>query len=280
MDWPKIKNILLLLLLVTNVVLGIMLFVDFSNYYVDTEKQLETVLDFYDENGLSVENRKLEFPNVIQSVEVDFESYELNNQSIVENPFFSFNAMRLILGDAMKFQIKEDVFSAAVNGKLNRLVQNYYYKPGFRDLEQVESWMQQAMKDLKMNAFYVPISYNKYDGYYIVEAKQAVDEVAIDESEIFFWFKDSDLVGIKIKNPSKIEKYNTGMYDIIGLDLALYQGFHRIKEKESIVDIRLVYKLNDVNLISKEIVKGEALPYYRIELESGKRYYFEALKSE
>lgn len=278
MDWPKIKNILLGLLILANVTLGVMLFIDFSNFYVDGRNQLNTVFQFYEDNGITIQNKEMRFPKGISSVIADFEWYKMTNESLVTGELFDFEEMKSLLGKNMKFQVKERTLSFAKDSKMNRLIYNFAYNPGFRDLNLVKKLVADAAKALALKEDYEAISYNKYQGYLVVEAKQKVDLVLMEESHAYFWFKDQEFVGMKCVNPVKITENYEIMYDIMSLDVALYKNFHKVENKEPIVAISLVYKLNDTGLIGREIVKGEALPYYRIEMLSGKVYYFEALE--
>lgn len=278
MDWPKIKNILLGLLLLANVTLGVMLFIDYRNFYVDERNQLNTVIQFYKDNGIPIQKKALDFPKGISSVIADFEWYEISNESLVKSELFDFDKMKSILGPNMKFQVKQRSLSFAKDSKMNRLIYNFTYNPGFRDLDLVQKLVSGVEKSVALKEDYEAISYNKYEGYLVVEVKQKVDLVLMEESRAYFWFKEEQFVGMKCINPVKITENYEIMYDIMSLDVALYKNFHKVENKESIVDISLVYKLNDTGLIGREIVKGEALPYYRIEMLSGKVYYFEALE--
>lgn len=278
MDWPKIKNILLGLLILANVTLGVMLFIDYSNFYVDDHKQLNTVIQFYKDNDIRIQNTLVDFPKKISSVIADFEWYKVTNESLVTGELFDFNQVKRLLGTNMKFQVKQRNLSFAKDSKMNRLVYNFGYTPGFRDLDVVQKLVGDVEKAIALTEDYEAISYNKYEGFIVVEAKQKVDLVLMEESRAYFWFKDGAFVGMKCVNPVKITENYEIMYDIMSLDVALYKNYHKIERKEPIVDISLVYKLNDTGLIGREIVKGEALPYYRIEMLSGKVYYFEALE--
>lgn len=278
MDWPKIKNILLVLLITTNVVLGVMLFLDYQNFYMNDDDTLKSVLGFYSENEMPILVDSMAYPRKIYSISTDFSGYVVNNKSIANNELFDVAKMHALLGDDMKFYVRGKSVSISENGKLNRIVQNFIYKPGYRQVEDVSHLLEGFSEKLGLKEHYTPISYNKYEGYIVIEIKQSVEEILLDESTGYLWFKEGRFVGMQLSNPSKIKVNYDVMYDIIGIETALYKGFHRIDLKEPVVSIELVYKFNDADFVSGEIVKGDPLPYYRIEMKSGKNYYFEALK--
>lgn len=278
MDWPKIKSILLVLLVITNVVLGIMLFLDYQNFYVNKEDTLKTVLEFYEENERPVLVSDLEYPSKIYSITTDFSGYAISNKSVANNALFDMSKIQALLGNEMRYYVRGKSISIAKTGKLNRTIQSYVYKPGLRQTEDIRSMFESVEGGIGLKESYMPISYNQYEGYVVVEAKQSVKDILVDESTGYFWFKEGVFVGMQLMNPSKIKVNYNVMYDIIGIDTALYKGFHKITVKEPVVSIELFYKFNDADLFSGEIVKGDPLPYYRVETKSGKIYYFEALK--
>ncbi|MGX8796428.1 hypothetical protein ACR6HW_10130 [Fusibacter sp. JL298sf-3] len=281
MDWPKIKTVLLVLLVFTNVILAVMLIQSHYNFNVLGDKKIEEIKAFYAENGMKILDERLTFPSNINAVRLNFESYDFGESTLKQNKLFDMDKLKTYFSPKQQRVSTSDTFIISDTGKWHRKTKGHVYEADSHDVDAVEAQFEIVRAFMKQTDFkleFTPVSMMTEANTVVIEAKQSTQGILIEEVTAYFWVQNDRVVSFKLSKPAKITNDYLRSYDIITIDLALYRGIHLFKRKEDIVDIALVYRLNNSDL-TDTIVSGEALPYYRIKTTSGAVYFFEAVES-
>lgn len=283
MDWPKIKTILIFVLLVTNIVLGVTYISDQQRYETEIRDNLQDVIKLYANKGIKITANPLEFPRTLRSVNIQFRTFDA---SLIER----------LLGEASTFdgekyssepftvELDETKLIYADQAHYNRIIQDKYANIfQFRQIEidEERQLLAQTFLDrIGMGNIYDDVIWREIGDYTLATYEQHYEGVTLIESAASLWIYNGEIVGFVAENQVNISDTVGAKYDIISVDRALYSLLPKIDQREAIEVIEIVYKLNDDNLLVSDLVLGEAFPYYRIVLSSGMEYHIRAVANQ
>ncbi len=283
MDWPKIKSILIIVLLITNVMLGYTYVREQKRFEVEEKNNIEGVIQLFENKGVVIKPKNLVFPRSIKSINVDFETYGQSNVDALLGNDYIFDGEKYISGDQFVL-LGETHILYANDAHYSRIVQDDL--SSLRQFtEVVDEAVVKSLND-KVDAFltrggfalnYDAIEVMKLGDYKLVKLLQNYDNYLFEESKTFIWFYDDAIIGFKRDNTINISATPGSKYDIISIDRILYTLLPKLQKGEVIESVSVIYKLNDESLLVSDLVLGEALPYYRIVLKSGVSYHVRAV---
>lgn len=283
MDWPKIKTILIIVLLVTNLMLGYTYFKEQQRFEEESKNNLEDVITLFKNKGVDVKATKLKFPESIKSVNISFETFDVTKVDALLGSEYSFDGEKYVSGDAFVI-IGETLIVYAEMDHYGRISQDTL--PSLTQFDAIKN--ETVMNNLtdKSDEFLTKsgfkVDYDVIEGfqlgrYTLIKMVDLYEKYKFEESKTMIWFYDDEIVGFKKENDVNISTTPGSKYDIISIDRVLYGLLPKLKVGEVIENISVIYKLNDESLLVTNLVLGEALPYYRIVLESGEEYHIRAV---
>lgn len=284
MDWPKIKTYLIVLLIATNLLLAFVIIQDLLLFKPLHESNMEDMLSYLKSQQISVELDDLTFPRQIQAVYLDFlpltedkiGAYLGENYDMDEEGFF-YNTSHVVAHS-------DHVIIWAEFAHLNRIIHDsesnlLTFEP-VEDIELREKFESQTLEFLKNEPHDIEYYISKVlelGSYNVVFLRQAYQGITVEESKALVWFYDDEIVGFKQSWPANISANAYASYDILSIERALFLTFHQFKPNDSIIDVSIVYKLNDQSLLVSDLISGEALPFFRFQMQSGAIYYVQAV---
>lgn len=285
MDWSKIKNILIVLLIATNLMLGFIIIEDRALYRQANATNLQDILTLYDENNIELMVNEFDFPKVISSIQLDFERIPESMVSDLLGPGFKYDGEKYTLEDEIiilrEMEIlwsKETHFSRVSRDD----AQNLRWFETVEDPEVISKTFE------AINAFELA---NNLDfqfenavvqglgNYQFVIMRHERNDLIVEEAKVVYWIHDQEVIGFKLSWPVNIGSADAPNYDIISVDHALYSVMSNFRAGDIIEDISLVYKLNDQSFQVSDLISGEALPYYRFITDRGLIYYVQAVET-
>lgn len=284
MDWPKIKTILIFVLIITNILLGYSYNKEKIRFQVEQEDNLQDVIKLYASKGVEIKAKKLEFDSEIRSVNVSFDAYDVSHVDLLLGNEYQFDGNIYVSGD----QFVSLTDSSILYGKeahKDRIVLDH--EASFRlakDVKNTEKEMyiekaQQFIKEHGFDTLKGDHEVLELGNYRLVKMTQSFDGVKFQESKTMVWFFEEEVVGFKRENIINISDTAGTKYDIISIDKILYGLLPKLNEGDVIESISIIYKLNDESLLVTDLVIGEALPYYRIVTKSREEYHIRAVVS-
>ncbi len=284
MDWSKIKTVLIVALVITNLLLGGIIINEKATYTKEREENLENVIALLKSKSIGISQMTFDFPKTIDSIEVEYETYD---DDVVES----------LLGadyryeDGVYFNNKAQVTLS--NTKLSYETDEASQMPLDFDLEKQAIQTQTLSDNYKEMIENLMTSWGFDQAYTISSGEQYGDYVSIDLNEYYksYQLEDAKMTLIINTQSQEVVKFNrtwirildnnmTSKYDIIAVDKALFSVLPSLNQGDEIDAIQLIYKLNDSNLIVSNLISGEALPYYLITTETGEHYYVEAMSEQ
>jgi len=283
MDWPKIKTILIVVLLVTNLMLGYTYFKEQQRFEEENKNNLEDVITLFKNKGVEVKATKLKFPDTIKSVNISFETFDMTKVDALLGSEYTFDGEKYVSGKEFVI-IGETLIVYAKTGHYGRISQDNL--PSLTQFDTINN--ETVMKKFKnksddfLTKSGFRIDYDVIEGfqlgrYTLVKMFDLHEKYKFEESKTLIWFYDDEIVGFKKENDVNISTPPGSKYDIISIDRVLYGLLPKLKVGDIIENISVIYKLNDESLLVTNLVLGEALPYYRIVLESGEEYHIRAV---
>lgn len=285
MDWPKIKNVLIVLLIATNLMLGFIIIEDQALYRQANASNLQDILQLYDENDIALMQDEFDFPDEIASIQLDFERIPETMVSDLLGPGFMYDGEKYTRDDEIVILDEMEIIWSK---------QTHYSRVSSDD-EQNLRWFEpvedpDVLKETLeiINTFKVAggfdsefekIEVKTLGHYQIVTMKHMRNNLIIEEAKMIYWIHDGEVVGFKKSWPVNIGSSDVTNYDIISVDRALYSVMVNFKAGDSIQGITIVYKLNDQSFQVSDLISGEALPYYRFKTDQGKIYYVQAVET-
>lgn len=255
LEWSKIKNVLIILILITNVILISILLNERFSFRDENVNHLELIIEFLDQKNITVELESFAFPDRLESVYV--ESIFLNEGYVTwRNPYYRGT---LPLWDIAQRPVYfKDLSGSSAESEPLKVVKNFI-----------------ASHDLDVNyEYYGHYSYSNAD---IMVMSQFYNGIPLDESKAFFWVENGAVQGYFLNSPFKILSTGDIKYDIMPLEYALYLLLNVFQPGDVIESIYLVYKLNDESLLIEDLVSGEMTPFYRLTLKDGRVFYKQAV---
>lgn len=286
MDWPKIKNIIIGLLVITNLMLGFIIMEDLILFNSMRTSNIRDVMTLYHQNGIdsSVDLEELRFPLSVSSVELEFIPIPEQTIQLFLGPGYVAESNRFLNENSVVYHNRM-AFVWALTAHEGRVLQDKGQNlRWFKTLSEAES---QALVLLAEEFFtqksveveYDLVSARQLGDYSLVELVQTVNGLILEENRTLIWLYQDEVVGYKLSWPVTVHGTDVAKYDIIQLDAALYSALSYLSEGDSIEDISLVYKLNDSRFQVSNLISGEALPYYRIQTVKGEIVYIQAVET-
>ena len=284
MDWPKIKTILIFVLIITNILLGYSYNKEKIRFQVEQENNLQDVIKLYASKGVEIEAKKLEFDSEIRSVNVSFDAYDVSHVDLLLGNEYQFDGNIYVEGDQFVFLTDSSILYGKEAHRDRvildheaslRLAKNVTIDEKELYVKKAQQFIEEhGFKTLKGNSEVLELG-----KYRLVKMTQNFEGVEFQESKTMIWFFEEDVVGFKRENIINISDTAGTKYDIISIDKILYGLLPKLNEGDVIESINIIYKLNDESLLVTDLVIGEALPYYRIVTKSGEEYHVRAVVS-
>lgn len=284
MDWPKIKTILIGVLIITNLILGFSYINEQNRYETDNENNLSDVLALYKNKNIDVSQADLGYPKSMLSANVELETFDvaligkiLGDDYSVKNDSFLTETHTLIFDDTHLLYYDNNHSSRVKQDGVSSLSQ-------FRlttDEEKRQNRMMLAKTYLESINY--PLFYDAYEvstlgKYTLISFYKSYNGYRFEESKTMIWLYYDEIIGLKGENILKNTITQGTKYDIISVDKVLYGILPDIEAGDRIVELTLIYKLNDESLLVSDLIMGEALPYYKIVLKSGQQFHVNAIQ--
>lgn len=255
LEWSKIKNVLIVLILITNVILISVLLSEQFSFRDENINHLELMIEFLEGKDITMNSESFVFPETVESVYV--ESVFSNDGYITwRNP--SFRGTLPLWDIAHNPIFIKDLSESSEGCESLKVVQNFM-----------------SSQDLNLHyEYYSRFSYTSAD---IIVMSQFHNGIALDESKAFFWVEEGAVQGYFLNSPFEILSTGDIKYDIMPLEYALYLLLNVFQSGDVIDSIYLVYKLNDESLLIEDLVSGEMTPFYRLTLKDGRTFYKQAV---
>lgn len=279
MDWPKIKTILIGVLLVTNILLGVTFYQSHMRFRSDQKEQLERVLELMAKKDVHLYGVSLDFPTYLNSIDV---AYEKNREAIIEK----------LLGSDYEVSGNQYMRGRATV-TLSEIALYYEKKPistkvydntlpsedvvDVSELEIIHDATKGFLSDLSLEEDYVFERTYIRNGYTVVTARQVYKDYVMEDALMIIVLDEDEVVGFRRIWLDINSDLSGNKYDIISVDRALYVTLPDLSEGDVISDVSISYKLNDSSSVVSNLISGEALPFYRIETQAGNTYYVRAI---
>lgn len=286
MDWPKIKNIIIGLLVITNLMLGFIIMEDLILFNSMRTSNIRDVMTLYHQNGIdsSVDLAELRFPLSVSSVELEFIPIPEQTIQLFLGPGYVAESNRFINESSVVYHDRM-TFVWALTAHEGRVLQDKGQNlRWFKTLSEAESQTlfllaEEFFDQKSVEVEYDLVSARQLGDYSLVELVKTVNGLILEENRTLIWLYQDEVVGYKLSWPVTVHGTDVAKYDIIQLDAALYSALSYLSEGDSIEDISLVYKLNDSRFQVSNLISGEALPYYRIQTVKGEIVYIQAVET-
>ncbi len=285
MDWPKIKSMLIVLLVVTNIILVFFVWQDSVTFDDYQGIQYEDVITFLGENNVKVDFGEADFPKSITQVQLEFIPFDDSLVHDFLGDHFVYDGQYYV-SKAYVAKKNDNSFIWAHENHLTRVEQDH--QQNLVHFEAISDANRMALITEKVNDFIKDIeSFETYRiseivslaEYTVVHLKQYHLDYVIEESKATLWLYNDDLVGLKWNWPAKILETSLEKYDIISIDRALLYGMSMFESGDVIKHVSLVFKLNDPSLSIEDLISGVAMPYFKCVLQDGKTYYIQAVNN-
>lgn len=282
MDWPNIKTIIIILLVITNLMLVFIVVEDWQLFHAENESNLEDVLSLYKNNnvGVSVDMDVLNFPKYIYSIDLEFETIPTEMVQLFLGPGYIYNGEAYSLNDEIVYY-KEMEFVWAKKDHEGRVLQdreqNLRWFETVGDSEMAMQVIDRFIQDRGIDLSYDSMEVRQLGDYRIVTFRKHANNRILEEHKTVVWMYSDQVVGYKVAWPVNIRSTEVTKYDIIHLDSALYSAIGSFESADVIEDISLVYKLNDQRFQVSNLISGEALPYYRFKTTKGQVVFIQAV---
>jgi hypothetical protein len=277
MDWPKIKTILIFVLLVTNIVLGATYISDQQRYETEIRDNLQDVIKLYANKGIRITANPLEFPRALRSVNIQFQSFDPSIITLLVGEGATFDGEKYSSAP-FTVELDETKLVYADQAHYNRIIQDKYANVfQFKQIEiddDRQRLAQSFLDRIGLGQIYDEVTWREIGEYTLATYEQHYEGVTLIESAASLWIYNGEIVGFVAENQVNISDTVGAKYDIISVDRALYSLLPKMDQREEIEAIEIVYKLNDDNLLVT------AFPYYRIVLSSGMEYHIRAVANQ
>lgn len=284
MDWAKIKTILILMLVLTNLMLATNYVLSTHRFQLEREDSGSTVQELYRAKGVEISASIPEVPQRLPGFEIAQLTFQRSYIDLVlgtgvkENRSRYSNERFTAYVENTKLAISETPYIEDVILSKNLKLSN----PVTITDAEIATLLDSV--DNLFQRYYMNIDYQEAEVYEIddllaIRLYQQFGGYTNDESILFVWFHEKRPIGFYLENIVSRVGEDTEKYAIIPVNEALYAGLPRLQGRDELRKIEIVYKLNDDSLPVRDIVQGEALPYYKFSFESGAPIYVRAIRS-
>ncbi len=280
MDWPRIKTILIMVLLVTNILLGVMIINEQRTFQKEQAEKIDNIRELYEKRGITLLPTSLKFPSKIESLNVEYDTYDESELSAILGDDYGYDGSQysnksevvLLTGTTLEYflsgyQPSWDLLDMDIKTPFSLL----------SDSEEIKSACNHFLEPLNVDQDYVFEHFKTEGKLTYVCVKQIYKDYFLDDSSMIFVLKGKEIVAFKRKWLNILDNNTQSKYDIISIDRVLYELMPNFEREDVISEIAIGYKLNDSSLLVSDLISGEALPYYKIKLETGESYYVQAV---
>lgn len=282
MNWSRIKSILIVLLILGNFILAANYFL-LGRSFLKKDSSSSEIKGLYEARGIVIEFEIEEFPS-------SFSTYK------IEQLLFTKSYLELVLGENLK-RDGDDFLTDEYRARIDRsnliIAHLEHFKlissmPDFKPENLIEldegnkhEVLNRAAKVL--DRYYLSVDSDKMEmyeegGYRVLKLVQQVGGYDYDESVILLWFMDEKIVGLYVDNFVAYVGDSNEKYAIISVNEALYKAVPNLHSEDSLVEVKLVYRLDSNAMSAENVVQGNAYPFYMLKFKSGKHIYVSALK--
>lgn len=280
MDWPKIKNILIGVLIVTNLLLAFTFHRNRLRFEAENSDNLQGVIQLFASKNISLPIKNISFPNKMRSMNVLFEKYGLRDIDGILNGDYIFDGEKYIT-DSHVLVISDTGLFYANKLWVSKIleVKESAYTPIVDPIyiSDIKLKVDAYLVDLGLDKHYDNLNVYELGDYTIVKLQQYFEGYLLEESKTTLWFSNNIGIGMERKNATNIIDTVGTYYDIISLDRILYSLLPKLSSDVPVKEISIVYKLNDDSLLVSDLIEGEALPYYQIIMGDGEIFHLRAI---
>ena len=264
----------------TNILLGIMIVNEQRTFQKEQAEKIDNIRALYENKDVMISPKTLKFPKQVTSLNVEYDTYGEFELKTLLGDLYEYDGYEytsqgktvLLTGTTLEYfknayRPKVDLFDIDINLPFDQL----------KNASELKTICDDFLLTLNLDQNYAIEHYAVQDQLTYVCVKQVHKDYFLDDSAMIFVFKGDQLVGFKRKWLNIIDNNTQSKYDIISVDKALYELMLNFKKGDIITEIAIGYKLNDSSLLVSDLVSGEALPYYKITLETGVTYYVQAV---
>lgn len=285
MDWDKIKNIIIINLLILNIIIG---YIYFQGNSYKSNKNLDNKVIYgvlKDNNiDLNIDESKIKnFPNVkVQYINAfNFFDYVDSKYKIISDQKY---ILKLVLTEEelQKYYIYKNNKEYLYNIYEEKVQNQNLYKDIvelFLNTNKLYNKNYEIQEIKKINI----LDDNKFeDNYVSIECIQIFDEYFLDGAYMKFLLKNDEVIYFEMKW-CNIEYIKNDEILAINKNIAFYKLMREImssnfKGKKNIISVKRGYTFNNFKYNS-ELVEGEVFPLFRFVSEDGDIYDINAMSS-
>jgi len=282
MDWSRIKTILIGVLLITNVLMGATFYQSSVRFEQERKEGLERVLALMNQKQVYLRGDDLTFPSYLNSIVVSYESATdaILTQLLGEDYETVDNQYRK--GSATVMQSEMGLYYERYPTPSSVYDEIFAGEPitDEDDITALNATIDQFLVDYGFSSDYRLDDYYLRGSYKIVTANQIYRDYIMEDAKMTFVIVGDEVVSFRRIWLEINSDITPNKYDIITVDRALYVTLPKLRKGDIIKDISISYKLNDSSSVVSNLISGEALPYYRIEVNDDNIYYVRAIVEE
>lgn len=271
MNWSKIKTILIMILVFTNILL---LKTYLDNLSGESNADYDDIVKLYAAKGVGISLSEREFPEVLGGIAAELSAVPESAEAQIFEYFddtdmvFNHTATDMSISSVWIDVPAFEPSLVNISGDLADMYKN-----------RADEFLQEMGFEINMRRFL----FYELGEVLMMEAYQAVEQggfvVPLAEGSVRLYFDRSDgdkIVGITINKYLKINEGQSNSYAIISADEALFSALEKAPVGDELVGLSLVYKLNDESLLVTNLVRGEMLPYYELMFKRAGAVYVRA----
>ncbi|BEP30397.1 two-component system regulatory protein YycI [Helicovermis profundi] len=280
MEWSKIKTILIVGLIITNIFLGVYVYSSdnlFNVHKLKEDQSIKEVIKLLEKKNIFVKMDNLTYFTKINDIELAYQEYDLEKSA---NVFLNKNFRKInesYVDSKNSLSVKE----------LELEFKNINFDSNLKSKNMLSITMDEA---IKLASKFIALKGFEKDDYYINVKKtinnrillifrQKYKNFYLDDSYMKFYIDDSGIEEFTrkwfdVKKVSKLSK------EVIPPSKALFnlmKNYDRSDKKINIVNIELGYKL-ETSTLNTIVTSGDAFPYWRITFKDGRIEYTRAVE--
>ncbi len=271
MNWSRIKTILIMILIFTNILL---LKIYLDNLPQGNAKDYADILKLYAAKGVEITAERREFPKYVQGVAAELGTVPAN---VEEKLFEYFDSTDIVFNHVATSWSISSIWTEVPE------IAPVMIEIGGTEAESYSRRAEAFLKEIGFDIGVQRFLFYEVGDILLMECCQAVvqDGVVVPLAEgsvkLYFDRKNGDrIVGISINKYLKINAGQNRSYGIISADEALFGALEAAPAGDELVEISVVYKLNDESLLVTNLVRGEMMPYYELRFRRSAPIYVRA----
>lgn len=276
MNWNKIINIFIVLFLIVNIAMFSINYYKTQQKYTLSDTRLEQLRDILYENGYALYTH---VPQNFPMKKLVLETPNIDNEAIAAAMFKDEEFTRTYRNDYDQYLSENqevEFLKGNQKGKINYKGTNELYIPKSFTREEVERVGEKFARDFTLGIPELKLtSVVKFNEYYQLEYNEVYKGQMLFCSYVSMKVTKDGVESASTMRYAPIE-YVGSKESIYPIDEILYNFMESIKPQEgelfSIKSIDLGYDLGINNLENNQ--SAQAVPYYRIKLDSNDTYYY------